>query len=251
MPGYLSDEEAMNYGAPDQDQGAPMSDEQAAGFGNEEAAMREKAQANQGYLPQAGAFITGVGETIPFAKDIASGLKTGASYLWGNELQGTPGERFEQAKRKQEQAQRILGEEYPMTQMAGTAAGIGAQIMAPGTRALAAGERAAAEMAGEAVPKMLAPAARGAVHVGAGAGVGAAYGAGEGVTPQERMENALIGAGVGAAGSAAAPIVGTIARPIGQKLGFVKQTPGVMSKDELFDAAKDAYRSSEQQGIMI
>ena len=217
----------------------------------EEEGMRQKAQANQGYLPQAGAFITGAGQTIPFAKDIASGLKTGASYLWGNELQGTPGERFEQAKRKQEQAQKILGEEYPMTQMAGTAAGIGAQIAAPGTRALAAGERAAAEMAGEAVPQMLAPAARGAVHVGTGAGVGAAYGAGEGVTPQERMENALIGAGIGGAGTIAAPVVGTIARPIGQKLGFIKPTPGVLTKDELFDAARDAYRSSEQQGVMI
>ena len=217
----------------------------------EEEGMRQKAQANQGYLPQAGAFITGAGQTIPFAKDIASGLKTGASYLWGNELQGTPGERFEQAKRKQEQAQKILGEEYPMTQMGGTAAGIGAQIMAPGTRALAAGERAAAEMAGEAVPAALAPATRGAVHVGAGAGVGAAYGAGEGVTPEERMQNALTGAGIGAAGSAAAPILGTIAKPIGERFGFVKPTPGVMSKDELFDAARNAYDASEQQGVMI
>jgi len=230
-------------------QAGPSQDEMQRLF--EEEAMRQKAQENAGYLPQAGAFITGVGSTIPFAKDVAAGLKTGASYLWGNELEGTTGERFEKAKRRQEQAQQILGEEYPLTQMGGTAAGIGAQIMAPGTRALAAGERAAAEMAGEAVPRAFAPAARGAVHVGTGAGVGAAYGAGEGVTPQERLENALIGAGVGATGAAAAPVVGTIARPIGQRLGLVKPTPGIMSKDELFDAARDAYRASEQQGIMV
>lgn len=251
MADYLSDEEAMNYGAPVEGQVSTMSDEQASGFGNQEEAMRQKAQENAGYLPQAGAFITGVGSTVPFAKDVAAGLKTGASYLWGNELEGTAGERFEQAKRRQEQAQQILGEEYPLTQTAGMATGIGAQIMAPGTRALAAGERAAAEMAGEAVPRALAPAARGAVHVGTGAGVGAAYGAGEGVTADERMQNALIGAGIGAAGSATAPIVGTIARPIGQRLGLVKPTPGIMSKDELFDAARDAYRASEQQGIMV
>lgn len=221
----------------------------------QEQGMREQAQANRGYLPQAGAFITGVGQTIPFAKDIAAGANVLRSELGGHPAgvpeEGTLGEKFTAAKRAQEQAQRILGEEYPMTQMGGTAAGIGAQIMAPGTRALAAGERAAAEMAGEAVPRALAPAARGAVHVGTGAGVGAAYGAGEGVTPEERMENALLGAGVGAAGSAAAPIVGTIARPLGKKLGFIKPTPGVMSKDELFDAARDAYRASEQQGVMI
>ncbi len=236
-------------GPSEQAQSGPSQEEMQRLF--EEEAMRQKAQENASYLPQAGAFVTGVGSTIPFAKDVAAGLKTGASYLWGNELEGTAGERFEQAKRRQEQAQQILGEEYPLTQTAGMATGIGAQIMAPGTRALAAGERAAAEMAGEAVPKMLAPAARGAVHVGAGAGVGAAYGAGEGVTLEERAQNALIGAGVGAAGAAAAPIVGTIARPIGQKLGFIKPTPGVMSKDELFDAARDAYKASESQGIMV
>ena len=155
-----------------------------------EQAMREKAQENRGYLPQAGAFITGVGQTIPFAKDIAAGANVLRSELGGRPAgvpeEGTLGEKFEAAKRAQEQAQRILGEEYPLTQMGGTAAGIGAQILSPGTRALAAGERAAAEMAGEAVPAALAPAARGAVHVGAGAGVGAAYGAGEGVTPEER-----------------------------------------------------------------
>lgn len=255
MPDYLSDEEAMNYGAPEQSKPSAMSDQQAMGFGDEEQQIREQAQANRGYLPQAGAFITGVGQTIPFAKDIAAGANVLRSQLGGHPAgvpeEGTWGEKFTAAKRAQEEAQRILGEEYPLTQMGGTAAGIGAQIMAPGTRALAAGERAAAEMAGEAVPAALAPATRGAVHVGAGAGVGAAYGAGEGVTPEERMQNALTGAGIGAAGSAAAPIVGTIVKPIGQKLGFVKPTPGVMSKDELFDAARDAYRSSEQQGVMI
>lgn len=221
----------------------------------DEEGMREQAQANRGYLPQAGAFITGVGQTIPFAKDLAAGANVLRSQLGGHPAgvpeEGTWGEKFTAAKRAQEQAQRILGEEYPMTQMGGTAAGIGAQIAMPGTRALAAGERAAAEMAGEAVPAALAPAVRGAVHVGTGAGVGAAYGAGEGVTPEERMGNALIGAGIGAAGSALAPVAGVIAKPIGQKLGFVKPTPGVMTKDELFDAARSAYQASEQQGVMV
>lgn len=218
-----------------------------------EEAMREKAR--EGYLPQAGAFITGLGQTIPFAKDIAAGANVLRSELGGRPAgvpeEGTLGEKFTAAKRAQEQAQRILGEEYPKTQMAGTAAGIGAQIMAPGTRALAAGERALAEMAGEAVPAAVAPLTRGAVHTGVGAGIGAAYGAGEGVTAEERAENALMGAGFGAAGSLFAPVAGTLARPIGKKLGFIKPTPGVMSKDELFDAARDAYRASEQQGVMI
>ena len=218
-----------------------------------EEGMRQKAR--EGYLPQVGAFVTGLGQSVPFAKDIAAGANVLRSQLGGHPAgvpeQGTLGEKFTAAKQAQEQAQRILGEEYPMTQMAGTAAGVGAQIMAPGTRALAAGERAAAEMAGEAVPRVAAPLARGAVHTGAGAGVGALYGAGEGVTPEERAENALTGAGVGAAGSLFAPVAGTLARPIGKKLGFIKPTPGVMSKDELFDAARDAYRASEQQGVMI
>lgn len=221
----------------------------------DEEAMRQKAQANQGYLPQAGAFITGLGQTIPFAKDIAAGANVLRSELGGHPAgvpeEGTFGEKFTAAKEAQERAQRILGEEYPLTQLGGTATGIGAQIMAPGTRALAAGERALAETAGQAVPRAMAPVARGAVHVGTGAGVGAAYGAGEGVTPEERMQNALTGATIGAAGSALAPVVSTIAKPIGQRLGFVKPTPGVMSKDELFDAARDAYRTSEQQGVMI
>ena len=221
----------------------------------DEEAMRQKAQANQGYLPQAGAFITGLGQTIPFAKDLAAGANVFRSELGGHPAgvpeEGTYGEKFTAAKEAQERAQRILGEEYPLTQLGGTATGIGAQIMAPGTRALAAGERALAETAGQAVPRAMAPVARGAVHVGTGAGIGAAYGAGEGVTPEERMQNALTGTMVGAAGSALAPVVSTVAKPIGQRLGFVKPTPGVLSKDELFDAARNAYATSEQQGVMI
>ena len=238
--------------SPTQPQSGPSQEELQSAFA--EQGMREQAQANRGYLPQAGAFLTGVGQTIPFSKDIAAGLNVVRSELGGHPAgvpeEGTMGEKFTAAKRAQEQAQKVLGEEFPWTQAGGTATGIGAQIMAPGTRALAAGERAAAEMAGEAVP-YFAPAARGAVHVGTGAGVGAMYGAGEGITPEERLENAMIGAGIGAAGSAAAPIVGTIARPIGQKLGLVKPTPGIMTKDELFDAARDAYKTSESHGIMV
>ena len=221
----------------------------------QEEGMREKAKENKGYLPQVGAFVTGLGQSIPFSKDIAAGLNVARSELGGHPAgvpsEGTLGEKFEAAKRTQEKAQKVLGEEYPWTQGAGVATGIGAQIAAPGTRALAAAERAAAELAGEAVPAAVAPIARGAVHVGSGAGVGAAYGAGEGVTPEERAQNALIGAGVGAAGSALAPVAGVIGRPIGKRLGIIKPTPGVMSKDELFDAARNAYRESENQGVMI
>ena len=60
----------------EESQAGPSQEEMQRLF--EEEAMRQKAQENAGYLPQAGAFITGVGSTIPFAKDVAAGLKTGA-----------------------------------------------------------------------------------------------------------------------------------------------------------------------------
>jgi hypothetical protein len=208
-----------------------------------------------GWKPAIGSFVTGVGSTIPFAKDIAAGANVLRSELGGTPAgvpqQGTWGEKFTAAKESQERAQRVLGETHPGAQTAGLATGIGAQILAPGTRALAAGERAIAEMAGEAVPRAIAPATRGAVHLGAGTGLGAAYGYGEGVTPEERLENMKKGALLGAAGTALEPVVSTIGKGIGKGLGIVKPTPGVMTKDELFDAARNAYRESEQHGVMI
>lgn len=240
-------------------QSGPSEQEMQSAFrqSGDEAVRQEIERQEQagGWKPAVGSFITGVGSTIPFAKDIAAGANVLRSELGGQPAgvpeQGTWKEKFQAAKEAQERAQRVLGETDPKAQMAGIATGIGAQVLSPGTRALAAAERAAAELAGEAVPRAIAPTVRGAVHLGAGTGLGAAYGYGEGVTPEERMENLKKGALLGAAGTAIEPVVSTIGRGLGKTVGLVRPTPGVMTKDELFDAARNAYRESEQHGVMI
>ena len=158
-----------------------LSPEQQEATVNEIAASLgpQKQEAAPSLKRQFGAFVTGAGEAIPFAQDVAAGLKAGASYLPGHEAEGTFGERFSKEKRRQMEASRILGEEYPLTHGAGVVSGIGAGLAAPEASLVKAG--------------MTLPA-----KVLAGSTEAALYGLGQGVTPEERLHNAVTGAGIGA-----------------------------------------------------
>lgn len=124
---------------------------------------------------QFGAFATGAGEAIPFAQDIAAAIRARPK----EGAEGTFEERFSREKQRQMEASRVLGEEYPLTHMAGTATSIGTQLLAPEFGLVRAG--------------MTTPA-----KILAGSTEGALYGLGEGVTPEERLQSAVKGAGLGA-----------------------------------------------------
>jgi hypothetical protein len=218
----------------------PTLEELHEAFGQEEPKIKE------GILPQVGAFVSGVGQTIPFAKDIAAGANVLRSELGGKPAgvpeQGTLMEKFNAAKEAQMRAQEILGKHYPKTQMAGTGVGIGAQLMMPMSPITSAGARFA-----EAAPALLKVPAKAVGALGAGAAEGALYGAGEGVTPEERLQSAKTGALFGTAASAAAPVVAAAARPIAEKVGLAQRN--IPNIEELKKLGSEAYDKAHAAGL--
>lgn len=142
----------------------------------EELKRMSEGESQEGYGRQAAAFITGAGEAIPFAQDIAAAIRARPTK---EGAEGTFGERFAREKERQMEASKVLGGEYPLTHMAGAATSIGTQLLAPEVGLVRAGMTTPAKML-------------------AGAGEGALYGLGEGVTPEERLQSAVKGAGLGA-----------------------------------------------------
>lgn len=133
-------------------------------------------QPKRDYGESIAAGLRGVRETIPFAKDIGAA----ATAYAGNPLTGqAPTGEFSEEKRRQQRQDIRLAEEHPYAYGAGEAAGIGAQLLAPGVGLVRAG--------------MTTPA-----KILAGSTEGALYGLGQGVTPEERLQSAVTGAGIGA-----------------------------------------------------
>lgn len=211
-----------------------------------EQAFGKEEKVKQGVLPQVGAFVTGVGQTIPFAKDIAAGANVLRSQLGGHPAGvpdvGTLSEKFEAAKRAQMRAQEVLGKAYPKTQMAGVGTGVGAQLLMPMSPVTSAGAKLA-----EAAPSLVKIPSKLAGSLGAGAAEGALYGYGEGVTPEERAEAAKTGATFGAAAGVVAPVVSSVARPIAEKLGLAKRN--IPNVDELKKTSQEAYDRAHAVGL--
>lgn len=120
--------------------------------------------------------LRGVRETIPFAKDIGAA----ATAYAGNPLTGqAPTRQFEEEKRRQQRQDVRLAEQHPYAYGAGELAGVGTQLLAPEVGLVKAGMSMPAKLA-------------------TSAGEGAIYGLGEGITPEERLQSAIVGGTLGA-----------------------------------------------------
>ena len=180
-----------------------MSDEQLSAI-----AGQPEPQTWGDYLRQkTAAGLIGARETLPFAKDIASGTKA-----------ITGGKTFAEAKEDVEAQQRAAQEESPLAYGAGEVGAFFAPLPGPKGAGSLAELTTGVErfLSGKLAPKIGKTAADIAAAGAAGAGLGAVQGAGEGTGLSERLESAAttgaLGAGLGAALPAAGKTVGAIVR---------------------------------------
>lgn len=191
---------------------------------------------NGGIGESVAAGLRGAREAIPFGRDIGAAA---TSYL-GNPLTGqAPSGEFEEEKRRQQRQDVRLAEEHPLAYGAGTAAGVGAQLLAPEIGLVKSGMSLPAKML-------------------AGSTEGAIYGLGEGVTPEERLSSAVKGAGFGAGATGAlsaaekglqaagagiqrmrSGVQGQAEREIGQAIGTdIRRSADRLSPQEIEEAVR-------------
>lgn len=184
-----------------------MSDEQLSAI-----AEQPEPQTWGDYLRQkTGAGLIGARETLPFAKDIAAGVKATV----GVPGVSAPAGSFKEAKEQIEEQQRAAQEESPLAYGAGE---VGSFFIPAGEVGSLAGAAAKAEqaLAAKAAPLIGKTAGEITGAAGVGAGLGAIQGAGEGTDLGERLGSAAstgaLGAGLGAALPAAGKAIGAVAR---------------------------------------
>jgi hypothetical protein len=266
----LTDEEV--FGEPQQEQSAAaqpkkyLSDEEV--FGSVEAAPQPS------YADQAknkvASFMTGVGKGVPFGQDIPAAIGatlSSAGLMPGSKTipeQGTWGERFDAAKRAQQEAYERTSKENPYTSGLGTVTGAVGSMPALGEFSIpveAAGARigetiakplynAAEKMVANkipfsSIPKTLGWGAKEAGvtggHLTSGAGTGALYGLGEGTTLDERLKNAKEEAKFNAIAGAVIPRTVSLGKKI---TGFYELTPAEQAAEAL-DARLSASVSTQ------
>ena len=220
----------------------------------------DQPKTNQGWRGDTAAFLRGVSEQIPGARDIGAYAKS----RLGNPLTGESASGdFTKSKRDLERRNAQLAEEHPWSYGAGEVAGGLASVAAP--EAAGANLIGRAAKAEQAVARKLAPMLRssteanivagGLTGMAGGAAQGALHGLGTGTSMDERLSNAAgeaaMGAPLGVAGSALGHVGSRAARKVGEWTGKKAPLPKLPTADEWMNRARAEYAASKAANLRI
>lgn len=225
-----------------------------------EAETEEQPKTEQGLRGDTAAFLRGVSEQIPFARDIGAAAK---AYV-GNPLTGErPTGDFAKSKRALETRNAQLAAEHPWSYGAGEVAGGVGSLAVPeamGANLIGRGAQAEAAVANKLAPilrspaeaKLLAGAGTGAV---AGAAQGAIHGLGTGTSAEDRLSNAtgeaLVGAPLGAAGSAVGHLGARAVRKAGELAGVATPKAKLPTSQDILSQASREYDYAKSFGTKV
>lgn len=242
-----------------------LSKEQFQKIGQAEA-PEDQPRTGQGLAGDTAAFLRGMQEQIPFARDIGAG----ATALFGNPLTGerASGD-FAKSKQALEARNAALAEEHPWSYGAGEVAGalstlpaaefVGAKYLGQAPNLLGKAAQAESKAAKFLTPIFNSKAeAQLAAKLGTGAAAGAAQGAVHGAgtgTGEDRLSSmtgeAIMGAPLGALGSVAGEAAGAGARKLAERYGYAAPLATRKSVEDLTRESKNYYKQAENAGLKV